>query len=274
MHNEEDSFLKLQDIFLVSDLDGTLIGENHTIPQRNIDAIRRFQEQGGRFAIATGRSVDSGARYYRRVFPKGLCVMLNGSILYDCELDHIAAVFSLPPEAKEYARRLAEHFPEMGYEAFTQRDQYVVKENQLVKEHMEHENLPCTPVEDDCITEPWCKVLFAAEPDVKQQMHAFTETFSHPGVRFVQSDARFLEMLPEGVDKGSALEEILRQTGLKREKLIAIGDYYNDIEMLKTAGFAVVPSNAPKEIQQMADLVVGGCRFCAGAALIEYLERA
>lgn len=73
--------MKLQDIFLVSDLDGTLIGANHTIPQRNIDAIRRFQEQGGRFAVATGRSVNSGERYCRQVQPKGLCVMLNGSIL-------------------------------------------------------------------------------------------------------------------------------------------------------------------------------------------------
>lgn len=257
----------------MSDLDGTLIGANHIIPQRNIDAIRRFQEQGGRFAVATGRSVDSGSRYYRQIQPKGLCVMLNGSILYDYEQDEIAKAFFLPPEAKKYARLLAEHFLEMGYEVFTEREQFVLRENQYVKAHLGHEHLPCIEVEEASITDGWCKVLFAADPETKLRMHAFTETFEHPGVRFVQSDARFLEMLPEGIHKGSGLEEILKQTGMPRENLVAIGDYYNDVEMLRTAGFAVVPSNAPEDIKQMADLVVGDCRDGAVADLIEYLER-
>ncbi|WP_283606599.1 Cof-type HAD-IIB family hydrolase [Faecalispora anaeroviscerum] len=266
--------MKLQDIFLVSDLDGTLIGENHTIPQRNIEAIQRLQEQGGHFAVATGRSVDSGSRYYRQVQPKGLCVMLNGSILYDYERDEIAKAFFLPPRAKEYARQLAEHFPEMGYEVFTQREFFVLRANPYIKAHLGHESLPCAQVDESIITDGWCKVLFAADPATKLRMHAFTESFAHPGVRFVQSDACFLEMLPEGVDKGSGLIEILRQTGMTRENLVAIGDYYNDVEMLRAAGFAAVPSNAPADIQQMADLVVGDCRDGAVADLIEYLERA
>ena len=266
--------MKLQDIFLVSDLDGTLIGENHTIPQRNIDAIRRFQEQGGRFAVATGRSVNSGARYCRQVQPRGLCVLLNGSILYDYEQDEIAKAFFLPPQAKDYARLLAEHFPEIGCEVFAQRRQFVLRANQYVRAHLGNENLPCVEVDADEITDRWCKALFAADPETKLKIQAFTESFAHPGVRFVQSEKCFLEMLPEGVDKGSGLLEILRQTGLPRKNLVAIGDYYNDVEMLRAAGFAAVPSNAPEDIRQMADLVVGDCRDGAVADLIEYLERA
>ena len=46
--------MDLSGILLVSDLDGTLIGENFVVPQRNLDAIARFQQEGGSFAIAVG----------------------------------------------------------------------------------------------------------------------------------------------------------------------------------------------------------------------------
>lgn len=266
--------MKFQDVFLVSDLDGTLIGENYEIPLRNIEAIRRFQQQGGRFSVATGRSINSGVRYYGQVHPKGLCVMLNGSVLYDFETDHVEKAFYLPPEAREYARHLAEHFPQMGYEVFTERELFVLRSNGYIQAHLDHESLPGGAVPESAIPGGWCKVLFAADPETKKEMHAFTETFAHPGARFVETYSCFLEMLPEGVDKGSGLEEILRQTGVPRHRMVAIGDYYNDVEMLRAAGFAAVPSNAPQEIQQMADLVVGDCRGGAVADLIEYLETA
>ena len=63
--------MDLSGILLVSDLDGTLIGENFVVPQRNLDAIARFQQEGGSFAIATGRSILSGGHYAELTHPKG-----------------------------------------------------------------------------------------------------------------------------------------------------------------------------------------------------------
>ena len=56
--------MKIADILLVSDLDGTLIGKDHQIPERNLEAIKRFKEKGGKFCVATGRSIESGRPYY------------------------------------------------------------------------------------------------------------------------------------------------------------------------------------------------------------------
>lgn len=117
--------MKFQDVFLVPDFDGTLIGTNHTIPQRSIDAIRWFQEQDGHFAVATGRSVNSGERYCHQVQPRGFRAILNGSILYDYKQGEIAKTFSLPPQARDYARLLTKYFPEIGCKVFTQRRQFV-----------------------------------------------------------------------------------------------------------------------------------------------------
>ena len=57
----------LTDYLLISDIDGTLVNTNKEVPQRNIDAIRRYQELGGRFTIATGRSPLSAVRIARKV---------------------------------------------------------------------------------------------------------------------------------------------------------------------------------------------------------------
>ena len=46
--------------FIVSDIDGTLLTKDYHIPLRNIMAIRRFQQEGGLFTVATGRSIESG----------------------------------------------------------------------------------------------------------------------------------------------------------------------------------------------------------------------
>ena len=75
--------MSLKDILLITDMDGTLLGRDFKIPQRNIEAVHRFMDQGGNFAIATGRSKMSGAQYFRQTNPNAPCVLLNGAVLYD-----------------------------------------------------------------------------------------------------------------------------------------------------------------------------------------------
>lgn len=265
--------MTIRDILLISDLDGTLIGEDYRIPDRNVEAIRRFQEQGGQFAIATGRSADSGARYYGQVMPRGLSILLNGAVVYDFEAKRVVKSFPMCEASRGYAAIVAAHFPTVGYEVFTEDELFVLRENEYVHAHLSNEGLPLRLRTADQISQPWCKVLFASDPALKQEMHDFTDTFPHPGVRFVQTSDTYLEMVSEDVNKGTGLEEILRQSGIDRTNIVAIGDYYNDVELLEAAGFAVVPSSAPAEIQALADLVVGHCYQGAVADLIECLEQ-
>jgi len=53
---------------------------------------------------------------------------------------------------------------------------------------------------------------------------------------------------------------------------VAIGDYYNDLEMLGLAGISAAPSDAPEDIKAAADLIVGPCAKGALADLVEHLE--
>ena len=104
-------------------------------------------------------------------------------------------------------------------------------------------------------------------------MQRFAEEEAHPGVRYVPSCEYYFEMLPSEADKGRALRKLAAILEIPLENTYAVGDYYNDLELLHTAGTAVVPANAPEEIRAQADLLVCGCENGALADLVEYLEQ-
>lgn len=62
------------------------------------------------------------------------------------------------------------------------------------------------------------------------------------------------EVLPLESGKGRGVERLCDLLGVPGNRLIGMGDYYNDRELLETAGFSIVPANAPADIQKLSDL--------------------
>lgn len=98
--------------YLFSDVDGTLMTSEYTIPQVNIDALRRFTREGGHFALATGRGVSRSTFDLLESLPVNApCVLLNGALLYDGEKRERLACFYLPPSARDMVERLLQRCP-------------------------------------------------------------------------------------------------------------------------------------------------------------------
>lgn len=268
----EDGFLSLQDILLITDMDGTLLGRDFKIPERNIKAIHRFMEHGGNFAIATGRSKMSGVQYFAQTNPNAPCVLLNGAILYDFKKKELLMKRCLPDGAMAYLKRVEELFPEIGVEVYTDEDIYITKDGRTVQKHIENENLRCLfQAPGDDIS--FCKGVFAGEPELMQEVADYCLANPFPGVRFVASGDIYYEMLPDGVDKGLGLRELILRKKFQREHVFAIGDYFNDLELLREAGVSAVPENAPEEVKAAADYTVCHCYDGAVADFIELIER-
>ena len=89
--------------------------------------------------------------------------------------------------------------------------------------------------------------LATVEPKVKA---ALGKNFS-----VYRSEPFFLEILPKGIDKAQSLERLLKRLGLTREQMIACGDGYNDLSMIKYAGLGVAMENAVLPVRQAADFV-------------------
>ena len=75
--------------------------------------------------------------------------------------------------------------------------------------------------------------------------------------------------MPKGVSKTTGMLELCDLYGIDRADTIMIGDYFNDIDLIKAAGTGVAVANAPLEVQMAADHVTS-CRCCDGA-VGEYL---
>ena len=67
-------------------------------------------------------------------------------------------------------------------------------------------------------------------------------------------DISILDLLPRGVSKGWALERLAARLGVDREETMAIGDNWNDVDMLEWAGQAVLMGNASRELRSMAKM--------------------
>ncbi len=266
--------LPFEQTLIVSDLDGTLIAPGFFIPQRNLDAIARFCRLGGRFALATGRAIDSARRYAGIVHPNAPSIVLNGSMIYEYSTGRILWDHPLPECAGEYITRFHRAFPQVGVEVCTEQGIHMISQNSRVLRHVEHEGLSYRfcPLEE--VRGKWYKTFFALDdPALMPEMQRFAEEEAHPGVRYVPSCEYYFEMLPSEADKGRALRKLAAILEIPLENTYAVGDYYNDLELLHTAGTAVVPANAPKEIRAQADLLVCGCENGALADLVEYLEQ-
>ena len=68
---------------LLTDMDGTLLNPDKTLSPKNAAAIADFRAKGGRFSIATGRSLEATRPYLELLQPDLPAVMYNGALIYD-----------------------------------------------------------------------------------------------------------------------------------------------------------------------------------------------
>ena len=123
------------------------------------------------------------------------------------------------------------------------------------------------------IGQDWFKILFVRAPEKMDELHRWLDQHPLEGTYYINSSAVFCEMMAKGVDKGEGLRKLARVMGVDIQNTYAIGDFYNDIDMLKAAGTSVAVGDGAKEIIDMCDMVVGPCAQGAVADLIEYIER-
>ena len=70
-----------------------------------------------------------------------------------------------------------------------------------------------------------------------------------------RSEPYFLELVPKGIDKAQSLAVLLKEIGLTREEMIAIGDGFNDLSMIQYAGLGIAMANAQEVVKENADFI-------------------
>ena len=264
----------LEHILLITDMDDTLLSIHKKISDVNLQAIKKFQQLGGSFTIATGRSIPAYLPYHEMLQPDAPVVLNNGAVLYEPYSDQIIWNSILPYHAKSYVQDVASNFPDVGIEILLGKEIFVVQMSQEIKNHMEHENLVHTVAPFEQISDRWYKVLYATKPEGIRELSEYLKKQNHTDVTYMVSTQCYCEMLPCNTSKGDALRLLLDCQKLTQKKVYAVGDYYNDIQMLQTADVGIAVSNAPDEVKKYAKIIVTSNQQDGVAAAIEcILER-
>ncbi len=251
-------FNDLSKVILLSDMDGTLLNSKKQINDIDMAAIGKFRAFGGKFTVATGRTIQTFERYAETLKLTMPVIMYNGAALYDYSKGEILYSRSLPDDCREMAEELLRQMPEAGGDVLRADGTYVFSNTEYQQLHTklcgitpEYAELGEIPSGD------WLKVLFSMSPEDISYLEILVKQLKFDErADFVRSSEIFLEMLPKGISKGSALEEYRRLDGMSEYTFVAIGDFDNDIEMIKAADFGVCPANAEESVKKAADHVL------------------
>ncbi len=267
-------FEDINRVLLITDMDGTFLPASKIPSERNIAAVNKLMSAGGRFSIATGRSLQASRQYFDRVTVNCPIIMCNGGMVYDLTNGRQIYDVYLPESARTLTKIILAENPEVGCECLPIEGVYVPQMTDMERAHCGICKVEPVECAVDDIPGNWYKVLFAREPEhIGELIERVAAVESgYPEIDFVISAPMYFEMLPKNISKGSALKELRRACNMKDFTIVAVGDYNNDIEMLKAADVGVAPANAVDEVKAAADLVLDvTCEQDAIAEVVEYI---
>ncbi|MDP4089537.1 MAG: HAD-IIB family hydrolase, partial [Bacillota bacterium] len=99
------------------------------------------------------------------------------------------------------------------------------------------------------------KVMCMGEPGRIQELYGKVTGDKLNDLNIYPSKPTYLEIMPKEASKTSAIEFLCRRFDLQSTEIIAVGDNYNDVDMIKFAGLGVAMGNAPDPVKQSADAV-------------------
>ena len=266
--------MKYQDVVIFSDLDGTLLNTDHEVSQGNLEAIRRFTEAGGQFAIATGRPPVNARRVLREVPLNGWCVVMNGTMAYHYEREESFGAVEIPQaELSSLFAWVMEQEPRVNVQICTREELLFISDTTYENRDFvdTHQPMRVTTMEDS-LRDPWLKALLCAPHELLEPIYAEAERRGITDkVDLVYSADYYLEFLARGVNKGRCLRMVREMPELSGRTIFAIGDYYNDLEVFREADIAVAVGNALPEVKAAAKYEVAHHNDDALADLIDRL---
>ncbi len=265
--------MSFKDYLIVSDIDGTLLNAPNPIPLRNLQALREFTNHGGRFALATGRSVDSAGQYVCQLPVNVPCILFNGAGIYDYTKQRLLVAQYLPDHFREYVRVILERFPSIGAQLHDPETMYIVSDPYYVKKYLVVENIEFVQMELEALSQKFLKLVLVMDPEMVEDVDKFVHMQHWEDVSFCRSGPYYVEMLPLGTNKGTALRQLAQLLNHPISQVVAIGDFYNDLQMLQAAGISATVAEAPEDIKQLCNVVTGSFENGALADLITYLKQ-
>ena len=246
------------DVLLTVDFDRTLTAPDSTIPQRNIEAIEYFMENGGAFTVNTGRSVPMYSSKLDLVPVNAPLLLYNGSAAYDRERREFTFATPIELPMVETLKKTMELFPDCAVELQGMEHHYLFTPNDGWAAYNEHNRCPYAFLDLEEAPGPFLKFtlygqfrdvtvadLYNGTPEEFARFDAMErklqEVFGDKCVAFRAAN-RIIDVHAKGVSKAKSARRL--QAELGRRILVCVGDGENDVTMMEDADYAFCPGDA------------------------------
>ena len=266
---------------LFTDFDGTLFSDNFTVSEKDIAAIKDYTARGGKFFISTGRLFNSIYPYLNDMGVESeMIVVSQGAEVYNVKtkqpLFRELISQDLAKRVFAYIDKYIEKNPVVTAMMYIDDEVYFIDRlpeyreafcNILkIKPHI----LDCTMLEylQKVNKEPSKILVMLEESHIEEFIQGGSKELNGEAV-FCESRKFLIEIMPNGINKGTAVKFVADQYGIDMDDVICAGDSDNDLSMIQAAGLGVATANALDRVKKYANYIAPSCNDSPIANIIE-----
>lgn len=243
------------------DMDGTLLRSDHSVSEPTIQAIRKLTTAGIPVVLVSARPLNAMMPAFRAIgLPEGTPIItLNGSYIvrsgrpiYDVRIDLVTTA-QVTGQVRPFNATIAYYLQQEWYSEV--RDAWTDHEQRIM-------DIPLRVGPITQLLTDWSrrglgpnKMMVMSEPEDIAVIQQHLRSIYDGRLNIYPSKATFLEVMDSRGSKSKAVRYVSESLGLSPSDIIAMGDNYNDIEMIQFAGLGVAMGNAPEDIKAKADYI-------------------
>lgn len=244
-------------IVICFDMDGTILDGNADMHPNDREILK--SERQYQFVPATGRSLGAIKRLFRRnqVFKDGPLpipvILQNGSLVY-LPGEQLHAYRAFPPETQERLLKAMLAEPELNFWLFGDNILHTLWPTPFGRSLSEHFDLDIQPFPRNEPPAEYSKIIALSEDP--EQLANFANNPALDGTELSYSRTTLLEINPAGINKGTALVDLLQALGLEQPQIYVAGDGGNDLPLFELSDHSFAPLNAQPQVMERARYVI------------------
>ena len=241
---------------IASDMDGTLLDDNKQLPADFFEVIDRLNEAGIRFTIASGRTFAAVEHLFPEEYltkidficDNGACVYHKGKPVYIKALER-STFEELLAACEQIGGLRVIVCAEGGSYHLKYDEQFDAEVAKFYKNHQ-----TCTDLYS--IKDTIFKLAVCDYAGSMERAKPAIDGIFGDRLNVQVSGKIWMDVMASGVSKGTALKALAEQVGAEREEIMAFGDYFNDMDMLMSAGLSFAMENGHPNVKK-------ACRYTA-----------
>jgi len=243
---------------LCLDIDGTLLNSQHQITEKTVNIIQQVVKEKNLLVILVSARMPKGIWFLQKELKvRQPIISYNGALVITNNLEQLSSLnISISDVKKVY--KLAQEL-KLHMSLYKDDNWYVDKMDKWAKEESEITNIKPNILKFDDLISSWKsganKLLCIGTPEKIKVLEEQAKVCSLDKLTIYRSKPTYLEIIPKAASKTTAIKTLQEKFNIKREEVIAIGDNYNDIDMLTYAGLGVAMGNSPQEVKKAANEV-------------------